>query len=555
MLTRAQKDKAFQADCIARAAVDFEWWCDSFAWTYSPKDFPNRPVRPFIVRGYQGEELLYLHGAIGKHHVLWEKSRDMGLTVQTLAYFEWRSTFMPNQSFLLTSRKEDLVDKTGDPGSLFAKMDFLRGKLPGWLRPKVDRLKMHCLYLHSGSVCDGEATSGDMGRGDRRTAILADEFATNDDGDQASASMQHATNTVIYISTHQGSHTTFNHLAVKFRALGYTRRIHWTAHPDKARGLYYHEGKPRSPWYDEQEATAPSRQWLAQEVDIDVQGSAFQFFEAEKITELVKRDARKPYAIGLLEFDATDVKRQSTFLKQPEGPLWLWCELDEVGDPPRAKYVITADVATGKAGEKSSSSTAAVYDEQTGEKKAEYSANNIYPPDYARFLAALSWWFSDDAGRPALLCHEDGGPGGEVSAELEIIGGLNLFYRDDRAREQKKPGFSTNRATKRPTLTAYFAGLMRGEITNRSERALLECGEFVHGEDGSIFHAGSKSKDPTESGENHGDLVTADGIAYFILGPKIRKQNIQPAEPLVKPGSIAWRRMERDRSKANTYAW
>src|SRR5690606_25819544 len=128
---------------------------------------------------------------------------------------------------------------------------------------------------------------------------------------------------------------TFFRLREKFAPLGYVRRLHWTRHPDKARGLYYDErGKPRSPWYDEQEATAPSKQWLAQEIDIDVQASAFQYFDPDKLANIIERDAIAPLAKGELEFDPLDVRRPATFLPLPEGPLWLWVLLDALGNPP-----------------------------------------------------------------------------------------------------------------------------------------------------------------------------------------------------------------------------
>ena len=79
------------------------------------------------------------------------------------------------KSFLLVSRVQDYVDKPGNPKALFWKIDFLLNNFPPWLKPRGYREANHRRLLHienpeNGSVIDGESTTGNVSRGDRRTA-------------------------------------------------------------------------------------------------------------------------------------------------------------------------------------------------------------------------------------------------------------------------------------------------------------------------------------------------------------------------------------------------
>jgi hypothetical protein len=64
-------------------------------------------------------------------------------------------------------------------------------------------------------------------------------------------------------------------------------------------------------------------------------------------------------------------------------------------------------------------------------------------------------------------------------------------------------------------LGEYAVALRNGEFINRSIEALRELGEYVHMPNGDITHIkGHNQLDPTACGENHGDIVIADALAY-----------------------------------------
>jgi len=112
--------------------------------------------------------------------VVVRKTRDMGASWLLSAIAVWGWMFHGWQS-LLVSRVEDLVDRTGDPDSLFWKVDYLIASQPEWLLPaKPERFakggewRQHMMLRHpeSGATIAGQASTEHIGRGGRRTLIL-----------------------------------------------------------------------------------------------------------------------------------------------------------------------------------------------------------------------------------------------------------------------------------------------------------------------------------------------------------------------------------------------
>jgi phage terminase large subunit len=205
ILAKSFQNLDLQAAIWQRCSEDIVFWLDTFGFTYSPKDFPECPNRPFVLWPYQQDALLRMNAALGKHPMLIEKSRDMGATWLILALFLWRWQFRGGQSFLVGSRKQELVDKTGDPKSLFWKLIYLIDNQPPWMKPSYER---NILALHNnenGSTIDGESTNDDFARGDRRTAILLDEFPAVDNGYAILKAVGDATACPIYAGTSQGA--------------------------------------------------------------------------------------------------------------------------------------------------------------------------------------------------------------------------------------------------------------------------------------------------------------------------------------------------------------
>ena len=210
MLELAAKDDRAREELWIACSRDLLFYINVFCWTYDPRK--SKGVLPFITYNFQDESITSIRDCIleGRDLVI-KKSRDMGASWMLLSVFEWFWHFKDGQSFLLVSRNEDYVDKTGNPKALFWKIDFLHKHQPNWLIPSITRTKLRLTNDENGSTIDGESTTGDVARGDRRTAIGLDEFAAFDvdSSYRALASTRDATRCRIFNSTPAGSSNAF----------------------------------------------------------------------------------------------------------------------------------------------------------------------------------------------------------------------------------------------------------------------------------------------------------------------------------------------------------
>lgn len=224
-----------------------------------------------------------------------DKSRDMGFTWLCAAYLVHRWLFRRGFAGGIGSRKQDLVDKIGDPDSIFEKMRIILRNLPGWLLPPGFDWKQHDNFLKlanpdNGSIISGEA-GDNIGRGGRKTMYLVDEAAWLQRPLLVDAALSNNTKIILYISTPNGPGNPF--ARKRFSGAYRTFTMHWTQDPRKARwvakndkGEVIYEGvnssppkwvvdlgfKPVYPWYEDQKARFDPIT-VAQEVDIDYNAS------------------------------------------------------------------------------------------------------------------------------------------------------------------------------------------------------------------------------------------------------------------------------------------
>jgi hypothetical protein len=550
MVSRGAKDSEFARELWIMCSRDILFWYGTFAWTYDPRKEPG--VVPMIPWGFQEKAIHKIDECVGTEDLLIEKSRDMGASWIILGGYTYRWQFRKSQSFLMVSRNEDYVDKAGNPKSLFWKVDFLLKHQPGWLLPRFRRTKLHLANLDNGSVIDGESTTGDVGRGDRRTGIMLDEFAAfaPEDGYKALAATGDTTNSRVFNSTPQGASGAFYDMAQS----GIQKlRMHWTEHPEKAAGLWYDdEGKPRSPWYDRECLRRPIPMLIAQELDIDYLGSSYQFFDSEVLTRIENEDVRPPYWRGEIVFDMATVRNQS-LSESEEGRLHLWMLPDARGEAPRdRKYVVAADVATGTG---SSNSVISVGDTKTGEKIAEFASSAIKPHELAKVAVALARFFNG-----AFLIWEANGPGRIFGDQVVDLGYSAIYYRENDRSVSKKssdvPGWYSTRENKLSLLGEYRRALGAKEFINRSRPAIRECREYVFLPTGAVEHSKSVNTiDPTGARDNHGDRAIADALLH--KGMKALP-NVTEPEDEAPAGSFMWRRQQRReklREKAAATYW
>ena len=555
------------ADAMREACrLDPLLFINVFGWTYDPRAEPF-PKLPFVLYEFQETAILDIIRAVNRHDILAEKSRDMGASWIIVSAITWLWLFRPMQSFLFVSRSEALVDDSGNPKSLFWKFDFLLNNLPPWLRPQGYNSNEHRKQLHAenpenGSVIDGESTNKDVARGDRRTAIVLDEFAAVEvNGHRTLASTRDATKCRIFNSTPKGTNNAFYDI----RQTGIERlRLHWSVHPEKSRGLYttdengnlkvldpegypenYHpilDGKVRSPWYDEECKRCANPQEIAQELDIDYLGSGSQYFTPEKIQEAIRKHARPPITVGELDYD-TQTAEPTEFRENPEGRLELWFYLDKDGKPPLdRKIVLGVDISAGTG---ASNSVIVGYDAVTREKVLQYRNPFIRPEALAYQAVAIALWLGK-----AFLIWERNGPGRQFGSRVMDLHYGNVYCKRRIEAYSKEvsdvPGWDSTPDSKKVLLGSYREAVERDQVSNRSKEALEECLEYIFTPSGAVEHSRSLSKlDPSGAKANHGDTVIADALC--VMGMDERKNSPEAKRREIPVGSLMWRRKEREK--------
>lgn len=579
-LKRGQANARVRARLREECAHDLLWYVNLFGWTYDPRTLGKS--LPFMTYPFQDKAFLTILECVeqGEDLVI-EKSRDMGASWMSLVTMEWLWHFHHGMSFLMVSRKENLVDAAGDPDSLFWKIDFVHRHLPEWLLPdRVDRRKLHFGNLDFDSTIDGESTTAAAGVGGRRTAVFIDEFSRIEEGYQLLAGTADTTRCRIFNFTPWGAAGASYKLAMRAHK-GEVKclRLHWSEHPEKARGLYRYspglgrvepldkdyrfpdsyafvmDGKVRSPWYDAECVRRHNDREVAQMLDIDYAGSAYQFFDKAMILTLQNEYCAEPWWEGDIRYDL-ETAQPHKLEAFPGGPLKLWCRPDHEGQPPLAWYAAGADLASGTGATNSCLSLA---NRLTGEKVLEYASPYMTPEKMAPFCVAVCRLFKAPDGETTRFAWEQQGPGLIFGKRIVELGYRNIFYKTNEGKvyggsDFEYPGWYPSNDNKRLLLDQYRTALSSREFLNRSRQALEECNMFVntargtveHSQEGTGFSEATGEQDPSGARVNHGDRVIADALCWKMCresgtgGPNARVKPKGPAEPPLL--SLAWRR-------------
>ena len=143
---------------------------------------------------------------------LTDKSREMGLSWLTVSLASTICLFNEGVVAGFGSRKEEYVDKRGDPKSLLYKVRQFVSYLPKEFRGDWDE-KKHAPYMRvqfprTNSIITGEAGDG-IGRGDRTSFYIVDESAWLPRPELVEASLSQTTNCRHDISTPRGMNNPF----------------------------------------------------------------------------------------------------------------------------------------------------------------------------------------------------------------------------------------------------------------------------------------------------------------------------------------------------------
>jgi hypothetical protein len=202
-----------------------------------------------------------------------EKSRDMGATWVACAFSVWLWLYWDGSSVGWGSRKEQLVDKIGDPDSIFEKIRMIINYLPKDFLPKGFNPKEHMSYMRivnpeNKSTITGEA-GDNIGRGGRKLIYFKDESAHYERPEKIEASLADNTRVQIDFSSVNGLGNVFHRKREAGTEWESGQKAHkgvtnifvmdWSDHPYKTQE-----------WYDRRRAKAENDGLLhifAQEVE------------------------------------------------------------------------------------------------------------------------------------------------------------------------------------------------------------------------------------------------------------------------------------------------
>jgi hypothetical protein len=281
VLRLAKNNQRLQAIIRALCRHSPLFWMRLFCWTFDPRQAQS--MRPFIPYPFQEVLIESMHNHIHtkKSDLLIEKSRDMGVSWLTCLVFQHDWLFGQGANYLLGSRKQSLVDSKGDMASLFEKIRFNLRYQPAWLQPLgFDPVRHDCqgrlINPSNQSTLTGEASTAQFARGGRYRAVLLDEFAFWENGDEAWAAAGQSSPCRVAISTPFGKQNAFARLRFSNKVKVYS--AHWSQHPHR-----------NAAWYDQQ-CGRMSQDEIARELDINynlsLQNRLFPYFNASHLAEL-----------------------------------------------------------------------------------------------------------------------------------------------------------------------------------------------------------------------------------------------------------------------------
>lgn len=255
---------------------------NDWGFTFDPRNIEvGLPaVVPFLLFPKQREFIEWLFDRWqAREDGLAEKSRDMGVSWLCVGFGVWMWIFYDGAVAGFGSRKEEYVDKIGDPKSLFWKARQFINLLPQEFKPRGwDEAKnaphMKIMNPQSGSTMVGEA-GDNIGRGNRTSIYFKDESAFLEHAEAVDAALSQTSNCKIDVSTPNGAGNPFYRKRHGGRIKVFV--FDWRDDPRKD-----------EEWYRKQcEALDPVI--VAQEIDRNYEGSVANAFIPADIVQAAQR--------------------------------------------------------------------------------------------------------------------------------------------------------------------------------------------------------------------------------------------------------------------------
>jgi len=569
-------------------------------WQFNPRKKGKEAIGPFIPWDFQIDALLkepadehdednrgLLWCYENNQDVVVEKSRDMGISWLMLIMQDWLCRHHKYVKSLNISKNAEAVDDK-DPDSLFWKIRFMHQWMPDWFKGPIVENQMFFAFEQTKSYITGTASTSAAGVSGRASTIFIDEFPRIKEDTAVRAGTASTSDSRFFNGTHQGTATEFFKLTQTPEIVKFV--FHWSQHPDKNKGLYRWNavqnrpdiidktyefperykfdttGKPdggpfpglRSPWYDKKVISIGSDVEAAQELDINPSGSVSQFFQPNIIRKLALEFCRRPEWEGRVDKQDNTYRLVEMVGHQPDepAPLKLWMRPDSMGRFPPATYKIACDLSQGIG---KTNSCVTIFNADIGERVGEYVNPRIYPEHLAPLVIFLCKFFvAEDEQTAELIWESGGGPGATFGLKVAELGYRRIYWNTDETNPKRfrkltadRPGWNPEKKAKKLILSAYRFALQSRDFLNLSDIAMEETLLFQLSPDGNtVYHSGSLDKrDPSGAGENHGDRVIADALAWLLSQDHAKRAKATLKQEGPPELSWLWRR-EFNKNKA-----
>lgn len=275
---------------------------NDWGMTFDPRNAERgiETTTPFLLFPKQREFIDWLHDRWkSREDGLAEKSRDVGFSWLCVGFGVWMLLFHPGAVVGFGSRKEEYVDKLGDPKSLFWKVRQFLMLLPTEFRPIGYNEKQHAPFMRiqnpeNGACIVGEA-GDNIGRGNRTSIYFKDESAFYERPELIDAALSQTSNCKVDVSTPNGPGNPFYRKRHGGRVKVFT--FHWRDDPRKD-----------DAWYQKQLADLDPV-IVAQEIDINYEASVTDsFVPGPLVDEAMAKGPADVEAIGPIKL-GLDVAR------------------------------------------------------------------------------------------------------------------------------------------------------------------------------------------------------------------------------------------------------
>lgn len=290
--------------------IDF---IEDWMWTYDPRVMPS--FRPFILWQKQKDYINWLQVRMStKTDGLVEKSRDVGATWLNIAYSIWAWRYF-QVKIGFGSRKEALVDRLGDPDSIFEKGRMILDRLPHEFLPvgyNRDDHSTHMKFINPeiGSTITGEA-GDNIGRGGRSTIYFKDESAFYERAAKIEAALSQNSDVKIDVTTPNGVGNVFYQKRMSGKYPLFI--LDWKDDPRKNKEWYNDQVKRLDPII------------VAQEIDRDYGGSIDGLLIPAKWVRAAINFPITPSGIRRAGLDVADEGADKNSLSVAHGSLLEYC--------------------------------------------------------------------------------------------------------------------------------------------------------------------------------------------------------------------------------------